>query len=149
MKSMFAFILLIVLAQACSPQPVVREIIASPNAPAAIGPYSQAVRVGNRLYLSGQLGMDPTTGKLAQGGFAAQSRQALQNQKAILETAGFSLGDVVQCQVFVTDINNYSAFNEIYREYFPKDFPAREVLEVTRIPANGLLEIMMLAEQCK
>ena len=149
MKSMFAFILLIVLAQGCSPQPVVREVISSPNAPAAIGPYSQAVRVGNRLYLSGQLGMDPATGKLAEGGFAAQARQALENQKAILETAGFSFEDVVQCQVFVTDINNYSAFNEIYKEYFLKDFPARAVLEVTRIPADGLLEIMMVAVQCK
>lgn len=149
MKSMFAFILLIVLAQGCSPQPVVREIISSPNAPAAIGPYSQAVRVGNQLYLSGQLGMDPATGKLAEGGFAAQARQALENQEAILETAGFSFEDVVQCQVFVTDMNNYSAFNEIYKEYFLKDFPARAVLEVTRIPANGLLEIMMVAVQCK
>ena len=103
MKRLLAFILLIVLAQGCSPQPMVREIISSPNAPAAIGPYSQAVRVGNRLYLSGQLGMDPATGDLTEGGFAAQARQALENQRAILETAGFSFEDVVQCQVFLTD----------------------------------------------
>jgi len=149
MKSMFAFIALIVFAQGCLSQPMVREVISSPNAPAAIGPYSQAVRVGNRLYLSGQLGMDPATGKLTEGGFAAQARQALENQKAILATAGFSFEDVVQCQVFVTDMNNYSAFNDIYGEYFLKDFPARAVLEVTRIPADGLLEIMMVAVQCK
>jgi 2-iminobutanoate/2-iminopropanoate deaminase len=149
MKNMLAFILLIVLAQGCSPRQVVREIISSPEAPAAIGPYSQAVRVGNRLYLSGQLGMVPATGKLADGGFAAQARQALENQRAILKTAGFSLEDVVQCQVFLTDMNNYSAFNEIYRKYFLKDFPARAVLEVTRIPADGLLEIMMVAEQSR
>ena len=149
MKRLLAFALLIVLAQGCSPQSLVREIISSPNAPAAIGPYSQAVRVGNQLYLSGQLGMDPVTGKLVEGGFAAQARQALENQKAVLETAGFSLEDVVQCQVFLTDMNNYSVFNEIYKEYFVKDFPARAVLEVSRIPADGLLEIMMVAEQSK
>jgi 2-iminobutanoate/2-iminopropanoate deaminase len=144
---MFAFFALIVFAQACSFQTVAHEIISSPNAPAAIGPYSQAVRVGSRLYLSGQLGMDSITEKMAEGGFEAQARQALENQKAILETAGFSLEDVVQCQVFLTDMNNYSAFNEIYKDYFLKDFPARAVLEVARIPANGMLEIMMVAEQ--
>ena len=126
-----------------------REVIASPNAPAAIGPYSQAIRVGNMLYLSGQLGIDPKTGKFAEGGFEAQARQALENQKAVLTTAGFSLSDVVQCQVFVKDLNNYAAFNAIYKEYFKKDFPARAVLEVSRIPADGLVEIMMAAVKSK
>ncbi len=122
-----------------------REVIASAHAPAAIGPYSQAIRVGNMLYLSGQLGIDPKTGKFAEGGFAAQARRALENQKAVLTAAGFSLGDVVQCQVFVTDLNNYAAFNAIYKEYFKENFPARAVLEVSRIPADGLVEIMMVA----
>jgi 2-iminobutanoate/2-iminopropanoate deaminase len=126
-----------------------REVIASPNAPAAIGPYSQAIRVGNMLYLSGQLGIDPKTNKFAEGGFEAQARQALENQKAVLTTAGFSLRDVVQCQVFVKDLNNYAAFNTIYKEYFKKDFPARAVLEVSRIPADGLVEIMMVAVKNK
>ena len=144
MKSMFAFVALIVLAQGCSLQPMVREIISSPNAPAAIGPYSQAVRAGDVLYLSGQLGLDPATGELGTS-FAAQARQALKNQEAILEAAGFSLGDVVQCQVFLTDMENYREFNDIYSEYFTEDFPARAVLEVSRIPADGLVEIMMVA----
>ncbi len=145
MKKILALVLLIIVFSGCSNESVVREIISCTNAPAAIGPYSQAVRVGDTLYLSGQLGLNPETGKLAGQGFEDQVKQALENQKAILETAGFSLNDVVQCQVFVTDMNNYPAFNAIYKEYFPKDFPARAVLEVSRIPANGLVEIMMVA----
>ena len=149
MKKIVAAVLLMVVFTGCSCRCAVREIISSPDAPAAIGPYSQAVRVGDRLYLSGQLGLDPATGKFAGQGFEAQARQALENQKAILEAAGFSLKDVVQCQVFVTDMNNYPALNAIYKEYFDKDFPARAVLEVSRIPADGLVEIMMVAERSR
>ena len=145
MKRIVAAVLLMVVFTGCSYRCAFREIISSPGAPAAIGPYSQAVRVGDRLYLSGQLGLDPATGKLAGEGFEAQARQALENQRAILETAGFSLKDVVQCQVFLTDMNHYPAFNAIYKEYFDKDFPARAVLEVSRIPSDGLVEIMMVA----
>ena len=145
MKRIVAAVLLMVVFTGSSYRCAFREIISSPGAPAAIGPYSQAVRVGDRLYLSGQLGLDPATGKLAGEGFEAQARQALENQRAILETAGFSLKDVVQCQVFLTDMNHYPAFNAIYKEYFDKDFPARAVLEVSRIPADGLVEIMMVA----
>ncbi len=147
MKYIITVILLVAAFTGCSSQPAGREIISSPDAPAAIGPYSQAVRVGDSLYLSGQLGLDPSTGKFAGQDFEAQARQALKNQKAILETAGFSLTDVVQCQVFLTDMNNYPKFNDIYKEYFSKDFPARAVLEVSRIPADGLVEIMMVAER--
>jgi 2-iminobutanoate/2-iminopropanoate deaminase len=147
MKKTTAFILsLFLLLTLCfAGKKVVREVISTPNAPAAIGPYSQAIRVGNTLYLAGQLGMDPKTGKFAGKDFESQARQALENQKAILTAAGFSLEDVVQCQVFVTDLNNYPKFNTIYKEYFKKDFPARAVLEVSRIPADGLIEIMMVA----
>lgn len=122
-----------------------RNVISSPGAPEAIGPYSQAIQVGNRLYLSGQLGIDPKTGKLAEGGFEAQARQALENLKSVITEAGFAMEDVVQCQVFVTDMDNYKEFNVIYSEYFKVDFPARAVLEVSRIPADGLIEIMMVA----
>ncbi len=145
MKKMLLFFMLIFIITGCSKQTVVRTIISSPDAPAAIGPYSQAVLAGDTLYLSGQLGLDPVTGKMAGQDFSSQARQAIKNQKAILEAAGFSLKDVVQCQVFVTDMNNYPAFNEIYKEYFTGDFPARAVLEVSRIPADGLIEIMMTA----
>jgi 2-iminobutanoate/2-iminopropanoate deaminase len=144
MKYVFTAIFLVIL-MGCSNQPSDREMISSQKAPAAIGPYSQAVRVGDRLYLSGQLGLDPSSGKFAGQDFEAQARQALENQKAILEDAGFSLKDVVQCQVFVTDMDNYPVFNTIYKEYFLENFPARAVLEVSRIPADGLAEIMMVA----
>jgi 2-iminobutanoate/2-iminopropanoate deaminase len=145
MKKILAAVLLILVFTGCSKKSDIRQIISSPNAPAAIGPYSQAVRVGDTLYLSGQLGLIPATGKFAGHDFMSQARQALENQRAILETAGFSLKDVVQCQVFLTDMNNYPSFNNIYKEYFHEDFPARAVLEVSRIPADGLIEIMMIA----
>jgi 2-iminobutanoate/2-iminopropanoate deaminase len=90
--------------------------------------------------------MNPVTGNLEEG-FEAQAKQALENQKAVLEAAGFSFKDVVQCQVFVSDMNHYPAFNKIYMEYFASDFPARAVLEVSRIPADGMIEIMMVAEK--
>jgi 2-iminobutanoate/2-iminopropanoate deaminase len=145
-KIIFFLIPLFLFAGVNNPEEVKdREAISSPNAPAAMGPYSQAIRVGNMLFLSGQLGISPKTGKFVEGGFEAQARQALENQKAILTTAGFSMSDVVQCQVFVSDMNNYRKFNAIYKEYLKKDFPARAVLEVSRIPADGLIEIMMIA----
>jgi 2-iminobutanoate/2-iminopropanoate deaminase len=147
MKKMIALFLLVLLFTTVNfaGEKKGREAISTPNAPAAIGPYSQAIRVGNMLYLSGQLGIDPKTGKFAEGGFEAQARRALENQKAVLTAAGFALSDVVQCQVFVKDLNNYPKFNAIYKEYFKKDYPARAVLEVSRIPADGLIEIMMVA----
>ena len=138
-----AFIML--LSPAFAGKTAEREVISSPDAPAAIGPYSQAIRVGNTLYLSGQLGMNPKTGKFAGTDFESQARQALENHKAVLTAAGFALEDVVQCQVFVKDLNNYPGFNAIYKEYFKTNFPARAVLEVSRIPADGLIEIMMVA----
>jgi 2-iminobutanoate/2-iminopropanoate deaminase len=145
MKSGFSMLLILLILGGCTQSPVGREIVATSDAPAAIGPYSQGVRVGNILYLSGQLGLDPDTGTFAEGGFEAQARQALENQKAILEEAGFGLEDVVQCQVFVKDMDDYRGFNAIYTEFFTENFPARAVLEVSRIPADGLIEIMMVA----
>jgi 2-iminobutanoate/2-iminopropanoate deaminase len=132
-------------AEGGSKQAAHREVISTPAAPPAIGPYSQAIRVGNTLYLSGQLGLDPKTRKFVGGGFEGQARQALKNHEAVLKAARFKLTDVVQCQVFVKDMNNYPLFNKIYQEFFKKDFPARAVLEVSRIPADGLIEIMMTA----
>ena len=149
MKRILLVVLLMAAPIGISSRYALSEIISTPKAPAAIGPYSQAVRVGNMLYLSGQLGLDPATGKLAGQDFEAQARQALKNQKAILEAAGFTLRDVVQCQVYLTNMNNYPTFNAIYREFFDKNFPARAVLEVSRIPADGLVEIMMVAVRAK
>lgn len=150
MRRLATLLILIFIAIGCSEKTIEREVISSPEAPTAIGPYSQAIRVGNILYLAGQLGIDPKTSQFAGDDFEAQARQALENQKAVLTHAGFSLEDVVQCQVFMNDLNNYATFNEIYKEYFKKDYPARAVLEVSRIPADGLVEIMMVAVRtCK
>ena len=149
MKKRIVLLVLTLLFIGCSQAPVDREVISTPNAPGAVGPYSQAVRIGNMLYLSGQLGLDPQTGEFAGSGFEAQAHQALENLKTVLEAAGYSMKDVVQCQVFVKDMNSYSEFNRIYTEYFDKDFPARAVLEVSRIPKDGLIEIMMVAVKTK
>lgn len=145
MKKILFLLLFFVCIIACSQTEPERQVISSPDAPAAIGPYSQAVQTGNMLFLAGQLGIDPETGKFAGADFESQARQALDNQKAVLTYAGFGLADVVQCQVFVTDLENYPVFNKIYQEYFTQDYPARAVLEVSRIPADGLVEIMMIA----
>lgn len=110
-----------------------------------IGPYSQAIRAGNTLYLAGQIALDPITGKMVTGDIKTQTHQVLKNIQAILDAAGFTLNDVVQCQVFLTDLNYYRDMNEVYAEYFEKNLPARAVIQVSRIPRDGLLEIMMIA----
>lgn len=122
-----------------------REVISTNQAPKAIGPYSQAIRAGNTLYLAGQIALEPITGKMVTGDIKTQTHQVLKNIQAILDAAGFSLNDVVQCQVFLTDLNYYRDMNEVYAEYFEKNLPARAVIQVSRIPRDGLLEIMMIA----
>ena len=145
MRKLFILLIIAFFVVGCEEHSEKKQVISVPNAPKAIGPYSQAIQVDNMLYLAGQLGIDPATGKFAGEDFESQARQALTNLKAVIEHAGFSLEDVVQCQVFVTDLENYKGFNKIYQEFFKKDFPARAVLEVSRIPADGLIEIMMVA----
>lgn len=123
---------------------ITKEVISTPDAPAAIGPYSQAIRVGNRLYLAGQIALDPASGEMVEG-IEAQTRRVLDNIKAVLDAADFSLSDVVQTQVFIADMNNYGIFNGIYAEYFPQNPPARAVVEVSRLPKDALVEVMMVA----
>ncbi len=125
--------------------PVQKKVIETENAPAAVGVYSQAIQVGNTLYLSGQIGLIPETRELAGEDLASQTHQTLRNIKAVLEAAGFNLSDVVKSQVFLDDMNGYGAFNEIYVEYFPEDPPARAVVEVSRIPLDAKVEIMITA----
>ena len=124
-----------------------RQAIQTEAAPAAIGPYSQAIQAGNTLYLSGQLGLDPATGKLAEGGVGAQSRQALANVGAILAAAGFGLADVVQVQVLLTDINDFGAVNAVYEEFFKPPYPARAAYAVAALPAGGSVEIVVSAQK--
>jgi 2-iminobutanoate/2-iminopropanoate deaminase len=120
-------------------------ITTAPGAPPAIGPYSQAVRVGNTLYLAGQIGIDPGTGAFAPGGIGPQTRQALDNCRAVLEAAGFSLADVVQAQVFLEDIDDFAVMNEVYATFFPQVPPARATVEVAELPRGARVEIMLTA----
>lgn len=122
-----------------------KEVIQTENAPAAVGVYSQAIQVGNTLYLSGQIGLIPETRELAGDDLESQTHQTLQNIEAVLEAAGFSMGDVVKSQVFLDNMDDYGAFNEIYVQYFPENPPARAVVEVSRIPLDAKVEIMVTA----
>lgn len=135
------------LLAGCQQQVSDRQTISTDKAPAAIGPYSQAVKIGNRLYLSGQIGTDPATGQIVGGGIEGQTHQALKNLGAVLESAGFSFDDVVQAQVFLADLNDYAAMNAVYKTYFDESYPARAALQVARIPRDALVEIMMVAER--
>lgn len=123
------------------------ESISTAAAPAAIGPYSQAIRVGNRLYLAGQIGLDPVTGKLVSGEIQDQTRQVMLNLEAILQAAGFTLEDVVQVQVYLSNLDHYGAMNRVYATFFGSRPPARAVVEVSRIPRDALVEIMLVAEK--
>ena len=120
-------------------------MIATGDAPAAIGPYSQAIRLGNTLYCAGQIGIDPATGQLVQGGIQAETRQALKNLHAVLRAAGFTPADVVQAQVFLADLDDYAAMNAAYAELFTDSPPARAAVQVARIPRDAKVEIMLTA----
>jgi 2-iminobutanoate/2-iminopropanoate deaminase len=135
-------VLLLLAGCAASPQ---RRIIATEGAPKALAVYSQAVQAGNTLYLAGQIGLDPATRKLVEGGVQAETRRAIENCRAILEAAGFSLRDVVQVQVFLADIADYQAMNEIYATFFTESPPARAALAVAALPAGAKVEILMTA----
>ena len=119
-------------------------IINTEKAPAAIGPYSQAIRVEDMLFTSGQLGIDPATGELPEG-VQAQTQQSLRNIAAILEEAGFGRKDVVKTTVFIRDMNDFGAVNQIYSAFFGDHKPARSCVEVARLPKDGLVEIEVVA----
>ncbi len=121
-----------------------KTIIQTPNAPAALGPYSQAVKVGNMLYLSGQVSLRPD-GSLETGDITAQATQVLKNLKAVLEAGGSSLQQVVKCTCFLSDMNNFATFNEVYATFFTSDYPARSTFQVARLPRDVLIEIEAIA----
>lgn len=118
--------------------------VSTPNAPAALGPYSQAVDTGSTVYCSGQLGLDPATGNLADG-VQAQTHQALKNLQAVLNKAGLSLDNVVKTTVFVQDLADFGTVNEIYGTYFHGGFPARSCVQISALPKNALVEIECIA----
>lgn len=122
-----------------------KKVITTTKAPAAIGPYNQAIQVGNMLFASGQLGLDPATGNFPEGGVKEQTIQSFQNVKAILEEAGFSINDVVKTTVFLADMADFAAMNEIYASQFEGDFPARSAVAVKTLPKNALVEVEVIA----
>ena len=117
-----------------------RQTISTDKAPAAVGTYSQAVKVGNTVYVSGQLGLDPVTMEL-QEGFEAQAKQAFENIKAICEAAGGSLNDVVKFNVSLTDLNDFAALNEVFIANLSEPYPARAAVQVAALPKGGVVEI--------
>lgn len=118
-----------------------KEIIRTAKAPAAIGPYSQAARSGNTVYFSGQLGIDPATGKLAGGGVKGQAEQSLKKILALLEEIGASINDIVKTTVFIVDMADFPIVNAAYSEVFRNDFPARSCVAVKQLPLNGFVEM--------
>jgi 2-iminobutanoate/2-iminopropanoate deaminase len=122
-----------------------REIIITDKAPAAVGPYSQAVRVGGFVFTAGQIPLDPTTGQMVEGGIEAQTRQALTNVSAVLEAAGTSLANVVKTTVFLADIGEFKAMNAVYAEFFPGAPPSRSAVQVAALPLGARIEIEAVA----
>jgi 2-iminobutanoate/2-iminopropanoate deaminase len=121
------------------------NIIESKSAPAPIGPYSQAVQAGNTLYISGQIALDQATGNLVQDDIQTETHQVMKNLQYILNEAGFDFNNVVKCSIFVKDLGNFGAINETYGSYFTNNPPARETVEVSRLPKDVNVEISCIA----
>lgn len=122
-----------------------REQVKTSNAPGAIGPYSQAIKVGEFVYTSGQVAIDPATGELIGGGIAEQTERVLKNVAAVLEAAGSSLDQVVKTLVFLADMNDFSAMNEVYGKFFGEAPPARSTVQAARLPKDARVEIEAVA----
>ena len=122
-----------------------KTIITTGNAPAPIGPYSQAVQSGNLLFISGQICIDPATGELKNKDIREETQQVMKNLSAILQQAGLAFNRVVKTTIFITDMNQFGAINEVYGKYFESDFPARETVQVSALPKFVNVEISMIA----
>jgi 2-iminobutanoate/2-iminopropanoate deaminase len=123
----------------------VRQAVSTPSAPAAIGPYSQAIRAGNLLFVSGQIPLDPGTGAMVSGDITAQTRQVFANLDAILKAAGASFDHVVRTTVYLADMNDFPAMNAVYGEYFASPAPARATVQAARLPRDSRVEIDVIA----
>ena len=124
---------------------IMKKVISTTKAPAAIGPYSQAIQVGNLVYTSGQIPIDPATGCFAEGGIKEQTRQSLLNVKAILAEAGLTMNDVVKTTVFMADMSDFADMNAVYAEFFSESFPARSAVAVKTLSKGALVEIEVVA----
>ncbi|MBM6681149.1 RidA family protein [Pseudoflavonifractor capillosus] len=123
-----------------------KQVIHTDSAPAAIGPYSQAIQIGDLLFVSGQVPIDPSTGAIVEGDIKAQAQQSLNNLKAILNAAGTNMGAVVKTTVFLADMNDFAAMNEVYAQFFQEPFPARSAVQVGRLPKDAKVEIEAIAQ---
>ena len=123
-----------------------KQVIHTDSAPAAIGPYSQAIQIGDLLFVSGQVPIDPSTGAIVEGDVKAQAQQSLNNLKAILNAAGTNMGAVVKTTVFLADMNDFSAMNEVYAQFFQEPFPARSAVQAARLPKDAKVEIEAIAQ---
>ena len=122
-----------------------RKVVSTDSAPAAIGPYSQAIAAGGLLFVSGQLPLDPATGQMAQGDIRALTHQVMRNIGAVVEAAGVSLNAVVRCTIYLADLNDFGAVNEVYGTYFTPPAPARATVQVARLPRDARIEIDAIA----
>jgi 2-iminobutanoate/2-iminopropanoate deaminase len=123
-----------------------KEIVATDKAPAAIGPYSQAVKFGNLVFTSGQIPLDPDSGKLVEGDITVQAEQVLTNLRALLEESGTSIDKVIKTTCFLTNLDDFQTFNDVYARYFGDSQPARSTVQVSRLPAGAIVEIECVAE---
>ena len=124
-----------------------RKVLFTENAPAAIGPYSQAIETDTMVYCSGQLGVDPAIGKMVEGGVAAQADQAMKNVVAVVTNAGLTLENIVKTTVFITKMSDFAEVNGVYSKYFTSDCPARSCVAVAELPLGGLVEIEVLCSK--
>ena len=124
---------------------MMKKVSSTGTAPSAIGPYSQAIQVGNLVYTSGQIPIDPATGAFVEGGIKEQTRRSLLNVKAVLEEAGLTMGDVVKTTVFMADMNDFADMNSVYAEFFSEPYPARSAVAVKTLPKGALVEIEVVA----
>ena len=124
---------------------IMKEVIHTSNAPAAIGPYSQAIEINNMVYTSGVIPVIPATGEIAEGGVEAQAEQAFQNLCNLVEASGSKVENIVKTTVFIKEMNDFGKINEIYKKYFKEPFPARSCVEVARLPKDVLLEVEAIA----
>ncbi len=122
-----------------------KQVVSTPKAPAAVGPYSQAIKTGNLMFLSGQVPIDPATGKLVEGDAAAQAAQCCKNVLAILESQGMTAANLVKVTVFITDITTFGSVNEVYKQYITDPCPARSCVEVSALPLGAKVEIEAIA----
>jgi 2-iminobutanoate/2-iminopropanoate deaminase len=122
-----------------------KKVISTPNAPAAIGPYSQAIEANGMLFVSGQIPINPATGKVVEGDITVQTTQVMENIKAILETAGYSFNNVVKSTCLLSEMSNFKGMNEVYGKYYPENAPARAAFAVKELPLGVLIEIETIA----